>query len=282
MNSLLTNAIAIVASISSLMLRTILEPLESFSPVWGISILGFISGIIILLVFRVASNASKIAAAKNRLKGDLLEIWLYNHDVKLVLKNQLRLFLSSIRYIGHTIVPLVILSFPVGGIITLMDHWYDARPLAAGEEIVITLKLDRGSNASLENIRMELPDHVEFAAPPVRISTLAEISWKLRTRVAGNAPLRCGIEGEGTEIPLEVSENIRPVFSTLHRTLYPQSLLFFGSALLPAGSKLESVRLGYPERDVRVLGLKIHWLLLYFTATMLSVLLLMKKFRVTL
>ena len=282
MNSFLTSAVAIAAKIGDLMLRVILNPLESFSPVWGIIALGCITGVIILLVFRYTSNAPKIAEAKNRLKGDLLEIWLFNHDVGLVLRSQLRLFLSSIRYISHTIIPLLILSIPGGAIISLMESWYDSRPLAAGEEIVVALKPGRESKSPFEKIRLELPGHIESAAPPVRLPALGEISWKLKAGKTGNAPLVCVIDGEKTEIPLEVSGKIRPVYSSLHRISLPHVLLYFGSAFLPAHSKLESVRLGYPERDTQVLGRDIDWLIIYFVTAMLCVLLLMKKFRVTL
>ena len=282
MNTLLTDAIAFAATLGRMMFRAILAPLESFSPVWGISVIGCITGIIILLVFRYASSPAKIAEAKNRLKGDLLEIWLFNHDVRLVLKTQFRLFLSSIRYIGHTIFPLLILSVPVGGITMLMENWYGARPLALGEDIIVTLKFEAGSNTSLDSIRMKLPAHIEFAAPPVRIPSLAEISWKLNASGSGNAPLICVIDGEKTEISFEVSGHIRPVYASMRHASLTHALLSFGSFILPAQSKIESIRLAYPAREIRIFGRNVHWLLLHLIATILFVLLLMKKFRVTL
>ncbi len=282
MSASLADLIHSVGRYCSVLFLTLLNPVKSFSPVWSITALGFITAVLILLIFRFTSHPRKIEGARNKIKGDLLRIWLFNHDVKLVFSSQFSLFMDTLRYIGHTIVPLLILVVPVAGILTLMEHWYGHRPFIPAERAVVTVELSESGSSHLNDIELYLPANLIPDSPPVRIPALSQVSWRLKALNEGSAPIIVRLRGDEYAIPLAIAGEVVPVYPDIVRQSPGNSLVHFGAPLLPAESRLSAVRITYPERVTQVAGIQVHWLVLHLVTVVLFVLVLMRKFGVAL
>ena len=108
----------LTGKISFLFLKLTLNPLKTLPALWGITLLSLLSAVFILGVFRISSNPDKIKRAKDLLKSELLKLWLYNHDFRLVMRSQFGIARYSFRYIRHTVIPLLIMAGPVTALLT--------------------------------------------------------------------------------------------------------------------------------------------------------------------
>ena len=67
---------------------------------------------------------------------------------------------------------------------------------------------------------------------------------------------------------------LEPAF--LNQLLYP------AEPPLPGDGAVTSISLAYPERDIPVFGLELHWMIVYFALSMIFAFALRKRFNVTL
>ena len=74
------------------------------------SVLG---GIVALIVYKFASNQAGIARAKNAIKVHLLEIRLFKDDIAAVLGATARILLENALYLGHNILPMLVIAWRV-------------------------------------------------------------------------------------------------------------------------------------------------------------------------
>ena len=58
----------------------ILAPFSGIGPFWGLAVVSFITGAIMVFIFKFVSNQAGIRRAKARVKGFFMEVWLYKHE----------------------------------------------------------------------------------------------------------------------------------------------------------------------------------------------------------
>ena len=80
--------------------------------------------VLALLVYRYASNQAGIQLAKDRIKGYLLELWLYKDDLGVMLRAQGQVMLYSLRYMGLALVPMAIMIVPIGPVIVQLESQF--------------------------------------------------------------------------------------------------------------------------------------------------------------
>src|SRR5215831_18996222 len=78
----------------------------------GLVIISLLAGVLMLLVFRAASNPRAIRKAKRRVGAHLLESRLFGDEPRIVLRAQYRLLVANARYIGTVIVPCFAVAIP--------------------------------------------------------------------------------------------------------------------------------------------------------------------------
>ena len=93
------------------------------------SVLG---GIVALLVYKRVSNQKGIARAKNDIKVHLLEIRLYNEDILGVFTATLKIVARNALYIGHNLLPMVVMFVPMMAILFQLEAHYAFAPLPVG------------------------------------------------------------------------------------------------------------------------------------------------------
>ena len=202
-------------------------------------------GIVALIVYKYVSNQGGIQRAKNAIKVHLLEIRLFKEDIAVVLGSTARILWKNALYLGHNILPMLVMIVPMMTILFQLEARYAFDPLPVGSVNLLIVKLDGRqpgvpdtATGLAEAVRLEIPAGLSLDAPPVRTSE-GEIAWRLRAERPGDHVVSIHVGDEIVEKRIAVGGPPRKV-----PVLYP------GEPGLPAPSPVYSARLSYPERDL--------------------------------
>jgi hypothetical protein len=211
-------------------------------------------GIVALIVYKYVSNQAGIQRAKNAIKVHLLEIRLFKEDIAVVLGATARILWKNSLYLGHNILPMLVMIVPMMTILFQLEAHYAFDPLPVGSVNLLILKLDGRqpevpdtATGLAETVRLELPDGLSLDAPPVRTAE-GEIAWRLRAERPGDHVALIHVGDETVEKRIAVGGPARKV--PVLRTKGLEGLLYPGEPGLPAESPVYSARLSYPERDL--------------------------------
>jgi uncharacterized membrane protein (DUF106 family) len=256
----------LVNLVGNLLVDAILFPFRGLAPVWGLTALSLVTGVAFLFVFKWTSNQAGIADAKQKVKAHLLELRLYAHDMVLTFRAQRDLFVANLRYIRHTLRPMILLLVPVILLLVHLDVRYGLRPLAVGETTLLRVRLSPAAPAGAEPT-LTLPPGLALDAPPLRIPPEREFCYRLKATSPGDHRVQVAVGGAVVPKSLQVEGALAPLSSEAR-----QPSLFSGFANpaetpLPSDGPVQSIAVDYPARDLRVAGHSVHWLLFFFVVS---------------
>jgi hypothetical protein len=240
-----------------------------------------LAGIVALLVYKRLSNQAGIARAKNGIVVNLLEVMLYKDDLVGVMASTGRAMGKNIVYLGHNILPMLVMFVPMMAILVQLVAHYALDPVPVGAVELVTARIDRSVGAvSPGDVRLELPEGIRLDAPPVRTPD-GEIVWRVKAEAAGDHVLRIHVGDRVIEKGLAVGGDPRKV--PVMRTKSWEALLYPGEATMPSESPLYSVDLRYPDRKLAFVpdgeGGVLLW---FFLASLAAGFMLKNRFGVTL
>jgi hypothetical protein len=175
-----------------------------------------------------------------------------------------------------TLPPLVLL-------IAQLQFHYGYESLRVGRPAIVKATLREATEGAKPAIRLEASGAgVEVMDPPVWIPSLREMAWRIEPRTAGEYELRLQNGSESVAKSVRVTEGSDLVVrrSPLRVRGFLDELLYPAEPPLAQG-QFEQVAVTYPEANVDVFGLEIHWMIVYFVLSMAFAFLLRGPFKVT-
>lgn len=235
-------------------------------PLWGLVVSSLAVALLMLVVFKFTASKSGIKRCKDRIKANLLAVWLYRDDPLVSLKAQGGILAANLRYMGYAVLPLLImLPFLILTLVHL-DAWFGKRPLRPGETTLLTVLLKTGG--PLPSPMLELPAGLSAETEAFRLSTGAEVDWSLKAKDSGS--YEAVIELNGSRITKRISVGDRlDKLSSLKTGSALDSLLNPVEPAVPADSPFQSIRVTYPATEVKILGRKMHWMIPFFVLSIL-------------
>jgi len=219
-----------------------------------------------LLVFRYASNQDGIRLAKERIKGYLLELWLYKDDLGVMLRAQGQVMLYSLRYLGLALVPMAVMSVPLAPVIVQLESQFAFRSLQPGETAILTVTMDSVKPVSRLDVVLSLPEGVERDTPALRLDEAGQLLWRLRVDSPGRHDLAITVDGQRFTRRLLVGAGVGALWPQAYNAADWRVLGSAAEPPLPAGSVVTGTRIDYPRARGEFLGLSsASWLLLLFT-----------------
>jgi len=240
-------------TITSAVFGTILAPFgaqRNWSAWIDVLIWSVLGGILALLVIKRFSNQKAIARVKNEIKVHLFEVRLFQDDLLGVLASTGKVLLKNLLYIGHNLVPMVIMLIPMVAILAQLVATYAYAPLPPGSVQIVKAALDTDESGRpllpATQVRLETPPGVTLESQ-VR-TPQGEIAWRVRLSEPGEHVLTIHLGDEVVTKTLRVGgpAGRMPVMRTkgLEGVLYP------AEPGLPSDSRLASVQVAYPTRDL--------------------------------
>lgn len=245
----------------------IVWPIRTLPPVWALTLISLISGIFLVWLFGKTSDQERIKRVRDRIRGNLIGVRLFQHDIGVVLNLQGKIFGDTFRFMRLALVPLVIMLIPVVMIMTQLALRFDVRPLETGEPVVITALL-RDPGALERPISLDVPDGVTLETPPVKVRTVPEVAWRLRVDRPGDHVLVIRIGDQTLEKRLSGGGRWRGIgqIRTSHAL---DALLYPGEPPIDADHIIEAVEVAYPPLEMNILGIGVDWLIGFFVLSMI-------------
>jgi hypothetical protein len=224
-----------------------------------------------LLVFRWVSNQAGIRRAKERIKAHLLELWLYKDDPLVLLGAQGRVLWNSFVYLGHSLLPLLVMIGPVALVLVQLESRFAWRALAPGEPVLMVLTLADPAAVGSVAGEFEGDGGVRAETPALRVPDRGQVFWRLHVAAEGEAVARIAVGEVTVERRIVAGTGAGGGTVALAPVVYRADdwriLGFPADAPLPAAAAVESIEVAYPRARGEFLGLSsASWLL--FGATL--------------
>jgi hypothetical protein len=221
---------------------------------FSLVLISVVAGIVMMLLFKVASNPAAIRRAKRRVQAQLLALRLFGDEPALVWSAQTRLLTGNARYLGIMLAPVLVAAIPFVLAYPHLEAVYGRAPLPVGSETVLTVHLRQPSS---EPVRLDAPAGLAVETPAVRIRDMREISWRLRASGQVSQPVTIHLGN------LEVTKAVQVGSASGYLTeTRPASALawLLDPGESPIGSpQVESVRVAYRAQRLSAFGLEWPW-----------------------
>ncbi len=255
----------------------IFYPFNSLDPIYGLIAVSLLTALIVLPIFKYASDQEGIKRAKSRIMGYLLEVRLFKDDIRTVLLAQKNILKYNMIYLRYTLKPLLFMVIPIVIIIIQTGLRYEYRPLRVGESTLVKVKLNsvKGDDAVLI-----VPVGLKVETPPLRIDGGKEIYWRIGVEDEGKYDLVVKVHDEEAKKKIFATDKVSRLSPKVSKGGFFNSLFQPSEFSLPEDSVLESFEIRYPHRKVVIFGWDIHWLVLFFILSLALSFLLVKPFKV--
>jgi len=263
----------------TLLADAILRPVSWLPPLGGVLVVSLLTAICLLLVIRAFSDQRRLRAARNGIAAALLEVRLFNDDLRAMLRAQLEVLRHLASYWRATLVPVLVLAVPFTLVITHLDSYFGYSGLTVGDPALITVSL--WSADPLDPTRVELiaPVGIRVETPALWFPGSRELVWRVTPQAEGALAVRVRV---GTEIQLKTV-----VVSRLGGRRSPERVAglidhvrFPSEPRLPASWPGRAITVSYGPRAIAVFGWHIHWGVVYAIATLFFALVLRRWFGV--
>jgi len=240
-------------------------PLRTLGDWPAMIIIAFLTGLLMLFIFRFTSNQAGIRSSKNRIKAHLLELRLYKDNLAQQLRSQSKILAANGRYIGYAVVPMLVMVVPVVLILIQLGLWYESRPLRVGESALLKIKLAEGGRPLETEFRLEAPPGIEVETQALRIEDEGEVDWRLKARDEGVHVLVIQAGGERVTMPVTAGPGrLARIAAVKPGPGFFGQLFNPGDKPIPKSAGIASVEVAYPPRTMSLFGWRIHWLIAYF------------------
>ena len=247
-------------------LDLLLYPFSGLAPIWGLLFISILSGVVLLLIYGRVSNQAGLRAVKRKIGACILEAVIYRHDLHVSLRAQGRMFLHGFRYFGFALLPILILMVPCLILLAGLNVRYGALPFKVGDHALVSAVVASGTE--LRAVRLSQVPGVKVS-PPDRDLQARKISWRVDFEAAGQPRLDLTLPS-GQVTQQLFAGGPAPLISSGSYSSWFWTLLFPGGVRLPSSLGLEAVETQYPEARYNLLGLELHWVVVFLIVSILA------------
>jgi hypothetical protein len=252
--------------VNGLVTRTfdvLLTPLEWVGPEFALLVVSAVFGVLALWVFKYISWQRGIKATKDKIKGHLIEIRIYQDDLGIVSKAIGRVLLRNLQYLALNFGPFLPLAVPFTFVVAqlVVRYGFDPVPVTAAQaanalvgehqlELAgqgLSLEIE-GEEAAIESLEVVLPEGL-VAGVLGRVP-----AWGLAVQtLVATAPGAYDVVLRTSSG--EVTKRLVAGREARTRTMQPERMTGLETLLWPAedslaGTGLTRVSFVYPENDL--------------------------------
>lgn len=244
----------------------LLWPISATPVALQVCVLALPATVFALLVFRGVSNQRGIERSKDLIKAHLLELRLFSDDLLVTLRAQRDIMKNNVRYLGHAVLPMVVMIGPFILMLIQIESRFAFRPLEVGETARFSIEVESGEPVSSLVALLELPDGLVRETPALRDDRSGEIIWRLRAERPGSYEIHVRV-GDDAAVKLMVVDRADRISPSIYRASDFETLAYPLEAPLQSDSKIVAAHLDYPRGRGEFAGLSsASWI--FFGATL--------------
>lgn len=246
----------------------IMRPFHSARPIIPLTLVSVLTGILLLVVYRYASDQRAIRRAKDKLEAHLLEVRLFQEQLRAVLRAYPRLFLGILNYLRHSLRPLLVMAIPLLILLVQLEAFFGWMPNRVGNDFLVKARVT--DIAALDQIELHVPPGLALTAPPLHIPDEREIDWRIAAGQPGEYSLAVLIQGATFAKTVNISNQLvrlspeRLQGNWLDRVMHPSE------AQLPRNGPLESIEVQYSSRNFTLWGYALDWILVFLVLSLIA------------
>lgn len=168
-------------------------PFRSLHPMVGMIVISIVTGVVMLWLFKVTSDQEGIRRVKKKIWARLYEMYLFNRDLRVMIRSQKGLLLANLRYLRYSLKPVLFMIPPIFFILVQLNMRYGMRPLEVGKAATVTVRFHDALPEGNPGFALKVSRGVKVETPPVRIddrtSNRKEASWRIRAEESGEHAL---------------------------------------------------------------------------------------------
>jgi hypothetical protein len=242
------------------------------TPGWlSATVVAAVTGVLMLAMFKYTSNQNAIKRVRKNIDANLLALKLFKDSALVALGAQGRILSGAGKLLVLALVPMLVMVLPMTFLLAQLALWYEARPLALGEEAVVTLKLGGEPGAAWPEVSLGPSDAVEVIAGPVRVRKEREVCWNVKAKKAGGYRLSFQVGGQPVTKELAIGDGFMRVSMERPGWDWSSILLNPWEAPFRPGEPVHSIAITYPERSSYTSGSG-YWVAYWFIVSMIAAL----------
>ena len=165
----------------------------------------------------------------------------------------------------------------MGLLLIHLESFYGRAPLPLAREAIVTMGMAPSWDPRSPAPQLAAPTDVDVDGPPVRVVDAREVSWRIRPKSQCSGELRFIVDGQPVVKTIEAGSGRRyvpgrSVRSALEAIWHPAKRV--------RTAHVEWIEIRYPGAALTIFGVGVNWLVWFFAVSMLSALLLRKRFGV--
>jgi hypothetical protein len=233
-------------------------------------VVSLLTGLGMLLIFKYTSNQAGIRRTKDRIKAHLLEMRLYQDSLRNSFKAQGGILKANLKYMSHSLKPLLVMFVPVLLILIQLNFWFAYRPLKPGEPVLLKLKLKESFSPMETEIELQPAAGLQIETPGLRIEEEAEVDWRVSFTEAGVYSLKIQVGSESLSKTVSVGQKPLSLLSPrrVKKNFWDQ-LFYPTEPPLDKNSAVQEIEILYPAGGLPFLGWHMHWLIAFFIFSVL-------------
>ncbi len=236
----------------------ILTPLEWGGEIFALIFVSGVFGVLALWIFKYISWQKGIGFVKDRIKGHMIAIRIYQDDLAIVGKSVGCVLLRNFQYVGLNFGPFIPLAIPFVFVVaqTVVRYGFDPIPVVAEEGLAgagneLRVEFKASQRAACAGLEVVMPEGLEATSPLVRVPSQGLAFQEFVARAPGSYEIELRFPDGRVETKAVVAGD------DPDRVMQPERVAsFFSAALWPAeprfagDSPLERVAFIYPDRDL--------------------------------
>ena len=255
---------ALVFNVINTLFSILFYPFDNLDPAWGMIWVSSLAGIVMLIVFRFTSNQEGIKKSKAKVSAYILEMRLFNHDLGKMLAALGKTLAANILYLRYMIVPIIVIVIPVIIILIEVSYRYEHRPLRPDEHVIVKAVLKPLFPVVETHVSLQVPENIKIETPALRIKSSNEVDWRISARKRGVYQLQFLVNGKAFEKTLHVDNELTALSTKRIGSSFYAFLLNHSETELSNNSPFAYLQIMYPERNLSIMGVKLHWIVWFF------------------
>jgi hypothetical protein len=205
-------------------------------------------------------------------RGYFLEVWIYKHQFRTVIGSVGRILVSNLNYMKYAVAPLLVMFIPVILIMSHLNLYYGNRPLKIGETAILSVKWKNPAFLTANPLSLQSSEGIAIEAGPLSIPAHSETNWRIKALSGGTNIILIRSQNVELERKVEVSADRMRKISTKRGsfTSFADAIFYGAEKPIPAKVPIEGIYLNYPSNRIETLGIKFHWIVLFFILSLIS------------
>ena len=265
----MTSVTSVLNTVLTFLFGLVYDPLKWLGPFWSMVAISWLGGIFMVWVFGKVSNQDAIQRTRDQLSSELIGLRLFKDDLRIFFGIQYQVLAWTLRYLRHSLVPMLILMVPTMIILIQLNLHYGSRPLRVGEQTLVKVKLrDAAALGRGAEISLQAPESLKIETQGVRVEETKEVCWRVRGVSPGRFDLIVSDGKVSVTKNVAVGGRLEGVSSMRTGEDWITSLLYPGEAPIQSDSAIESIEIRYPELNISFLGKHVNWLILFLVLSL--------------